>query len=108
MESSAETFALFLRLESIRVSFAAAIDERLAQLIVYVVVKRGDVAVARARIDGRVTNRTLRGSFHRNRRDVRGYFCSTAFLALALAGFFILEAILVALAAAVLELVAGI
>ena len=108
MESSAETFALFLRLESIRVPFAAAIDERLAQLIVCVVVKRGDIAVAGARIDSRVTNRTLRASFHRSGRDVRGYFCSATSLALALAGSFILEAILVALAAAVLEFVAGI
>lgn len=107
MELSAETFALFLRLESVCVSFAAAINESLAHLIVRIVVESGTITVARARIKRHVANRTLRDSLERWLRcdgDIWSCLGRWMLLALPLAGFSILEAILVTLTAAVLEL----
>lgn len=109
MEHSAESFALLLRLESVSVSTAAAVYERLAHLELHVVIKRSDGAVAVASIDGRRANRTLRLEWRNYWRNF-WRFCDRRRLprAFRLAGLLILEAILVALAAAVLELVAGI
>jgi len=110
MEFSAESLALFLRLESVGVSAAAAIYERLTHLMLGIVVIRGDGVIAIAIIDWRQADRTL--WLHRRslRQYLRNRWCYSGWLlpALSLAGFLILEAILVALAAAVIELVAGI
>lgn len=109
MEFAAESFALLLRLESVGVSAAAAVYERLAHLMLRVVIIRGDGTFAIARLDRCQADRTLRLFAHDRRSYVRDRFRDVGWLlALALAGFSVLEAILVALAAAVLELVARI
>lgn len=107
VEFSAESLALLLRLEFVWVSAAAAVYERLAHMLLRVVVIRGDGAVAVAGIDRRQTDRALRLCDWRSYRG-RDCRCGLLPLTLDLAGCTILEAILVALAAAVIELVAGI
>lgn len=112
LELSAKTFALLLRFESVRVSFAAAINERLTGLIPRVVVVGGDVVVATARINGLVTDWTLRDCLDGwRRRDFDGRRCyrwDDVLPAGPLAGVPVLETVLVALAAAVLEFEAGV
>lgn len=112
MESSAKTFALFLSLESICISLTAAINECLAHLPLRIIIISGDIAIARTGIDRRVTNRAPRDRFDRWDRcdsNIRNCFRrGHTFLTLLLAGFFILESILVTLASTVFEFVAGI
>lgn len=107
MEFSAESLALFLGLEFVSVTAAAAVDERLAHLMLRIVIIRGDGIVAIAGIDRRQADRALRFF---DRRSSSNFRCNNGRLtpALPLAGFPILEAILIALTAAVVELVAGI
>lgn len=59
LEFSTKTFALFLGLESIRVSFTTTVDECLTHLAVCVIIIGSDVTVAGTRIGWRVTNGTL-------------------------------------------------
>lgn len=108
VESSAESLALFLGLEFISITAAAAVDERLTHLMRGIVIIRGDRVVAIAGIDRRQTDLALRffdrwySSNFRRCNDGRLSF------ALPFAGFYILEAILITLTTAVLELIAGI
>lgn len=112
MEFSTESFALFFRLESVGISTTATVYKRLAHATLCDVVIHCDSAIAITRIDWCQADRTLRltldkrsyGGWNDNGwRDGRRSRST-----LTLARFPILEAILIALAAAVVELVAGI
>jgi len=110
MESSAESLTLFLRLESVGIPATAAINERLTHLMLGIVVICGDGIIAIAIIDWRQADRAFRLYRGSLCQYLRSRWCYGGWLlpALPLAGFLILEAVLVALAAAVIELVAGI
>lgn len=111
MELSAESLALFFGLEFISVTVAAAVDKRLTHLVLRIVIIRGDGVVTIARIDRCQADRTLRffdRRYHRGLSNFRRRNDCRLSPALPLAGFYIQEAILIALTAAVLELVARI
>lgn len=110
MEFAAKTFALFLGLESIRIAIASTVNERLASLVLIIIVISSDIVIAVARIDRRIADRTLRSSLNGRRwcdSDVMNWWsCGGRPLAFSFAGGLILETIFVPLTATVLEFVA--
>jgi len=110
VEFSAESLALFLRLESVGIPTAAAINKRLTHLMLSIVVIRGDGIIAIAIIDWHQADRALWLHRRNCRQYLRDRWCYGGWLlpALPLAGFLILEAVLVAFTAAIIELIAGI
>lgn len=59
VESPAESLALFFGLESIGISAATAVNERLTRLMLRIVIIRSDGIVATASLDWRQANRAL-------------------------------------------------
>lgn len=114
MELAAESLALFLGLEFVSIATAAAVNERLTHLMLRIVIicgdgllYRGDGVVAIARINRCQADRALWFFDRRCLRDLSNFRRRNRRLssALPLAGFPILEAILIALTTAVFELI---
>lgn len=110
VELATESLALFLGLEFVGITTAAAVNERLTHVMLRIVIIRGDGVLAIARVDRRQADRAPRFFDRQCRRDPSNFRRRNWSLspALPLTGLPILEAILIALTTAVFELVARI